>query len=204
MYQGSTGIAVSPARKARENQPQSDVIRGRALSRIEVRRRPGRQESNGLLLIAGRAFPCILGRQGMTARKREGDWQTPLGDFRLKSVYWRRDRTERPQTLLPVQPIQRCDGWCDEPADPRYNRPVTLPIRSSAECLWREDGLYDICIVTSQNWHPRKRAGGSAIFLHLTAEKPYTAGCVAMDGKTLRYLLARCGPQTRLIISRGI
>src|SRR5690242_15496138 len=100
--------------------------------RIAVIPSPGGRTS-GMLSFGGRFFPCALGRSGVTAQKREGDGATPAGQFRLVLVYYRPDRIRRPATRLPVEPIHPHDGWCDDPADRNYNRPVKLPYAAGHE-----------------------------------------------------------------------
>lgn len=140
-----------------------------------------RQRSRGRLAFAGTAFPCALGRSGITVGKREGDGATPVGVFPVLYGYYRADKIGRPLSRLPLQPIHASFGWCDEPTDRNYNRFVRLPYPASAEKLMREDELYDVCIVLGHNQKPRVRGLGSAIFLHVA--KPGflpTEGCIAL------------------------
>ena len=121
-------------------------MRKNTLSRLTVRRKPG-DPSRGWL-SAGRhsipiALPVALGRGGIKANKREGDGATPRGTFRLRRLWWRADRHPRPATLLPVHRIKADDGWCEDPADRHYNRPVKVPADSKADRLARTDHLYD-------------------------------------------------------------
>src|SRR3546814_4660261 len=67
---------------------------------------------------------------------------TPVGRWPLRRVLYRADRIARPVTVLPCQPIAPDDGWCDDPADPAYNRPVRLPYPARHERLTRDDHLY--------------------------------------------------------------
>ena len=149
-----------------------------------------------LLRAAGREFPCRIGREGAVAaeNKREGDWKTPLGTYRVQSLLLRPDRVEVPPGLsLPWRWLATQDGWSDDPADPAYNQPVTHPHGHSAERLWRGDGLYDIIVIIDHN-DPPVPGLGSAVFLHCTAEKPYTAGCVAVDRAAWLEILPRLSP----------
>ena len=57
--------------------------------------------------------------------------------------------------LAAVRIIARNDGWCDDPGDRNYNRPVSLPYRASHEELWRNDHLYDVVVVLAHNDRPR-------------------------------------------------
>ena len=155
---------------------------------------------DGWLEVEGRRRRCALGRGGIRRDKREGDGATPAGTFVLREVRYRRDRLAAPPvTALPCEAIARDDGWCDDPADPAYNRPVRLPHPASHEQLWREDGLYDVLVVLGHNDDPPRPGLGSAIFLHVArADYGPTEGCVALDMEELLELLAACGPDTVL------
>lgn len=74
--------------------------------------------------LGKRALRCALGPAGRSAAKREGDGATPVGRFPLRRVLYRADRLPLPETGLPVQALDPGDGWCDDPADAAYNRPV--------------------------------------------------------------------------------
>ena len=157
---------------------------------------------DGWLEADGRRWRCALGRGGIRRDKREGDGATPVGSFALRRLLYRRDRLgDAPVTALPAAAMARDDGWCDDPADPAYNRQVTLPFTSSHEKLWRDDGLYDVVVVLGHNDDPPVPGRGSAIFLHV-ARPDYgpTEGCVALALKDLIGLLARCGPETMLTV----
>src|SRR5579883_2344178 len=106
----------------------------------------------GQLRLGPMSFPCILGRTGITHRKREGDGGTPAGLLTIQSVFFRPDRIKRPQTRWPTYPLSPSDGWCDDPRDPNYNRRVTLPYKGRYEELWREDHVYDVILSTSWNY----------------------------------------------------
>jgi L,D-peptidoglycan transpeptidase YkuD (ErfK/YbiS/YcfS/YnhG family) len=152
-----------------------------------------------MLSFGGHLVPCALGRNGITARKREGDGATPAGRLGLVLVYYRPDRIRRPVTRLPVQPIRPDDGWCDDPADRNYNRPVKLPYGASHEGMWRKDHLYDVVVILGHNDRPRIRGAGSAVFFHLAdPQGGATAGCIAVSAKDMRKVLALCGRKTRI------
>ena len=148
----------------------------------------GRARWNGMV------FRCALGRAGVCPAqdKREGDGRTPAGIWPLRRVMWRPDRGPRPVSALPTAPIGERDGWCDDPRDPAYNRPISLPYPASAERMWREDHLYDVVVVLGHNDDPVVPGAGSAIFLHL-ARHDYgpTEGCVAVARPDLSALLER-------------
>ncbi len=144
----------------------------------------------GFLGGAGRRFRAVCGAAGVSADKREGDAATPAGVLRLLRVFYRADRLRPPRCGVPVEPIGPADGWCDDPADAAYNRPVTLPYPGRHEVLWRADGIYDIAGVLDWNTAPIVPGRGSAIFLHVaTADYAPTAGCIALGLAELRECL---------------
>jgi L,D-peptidoglycan transpeptidase YkuD (ErfK/YbiS/YcfS/YnhG family) len=159
-------------------------------------------DPTGVLVWPRAAARCALGRGGVVRDKREGDGATPAGCFPLRRVLFRPDRVAPPQTRLDVQALARDDGWCDDPDDPRYNRPVTRPYPGRHEALWRADGLYDVLVVLGYNDDPVRPGLGSAIFLHVA--KPDfapTEGCIALALPDLLALLEDCAPDTRLCVS---
>jgi L,D-peptidoglycan transpeptidase YkuD (ErfK/YbiS/YcfS/YnhG family) len=167
---------------------------------LRVKPRPG-QRSRGWLLAGPLAVPVALGRGGIRANKREGDGGTPRGVFRLRRLWWRADRLARPMTQLPVRRIHGDDGWCEDPGDRRYNRPIRLKPDAPGDRLKRTDHLYDLIVELDHNTRPRIAGRGSAVFVHL-ARPGFgpTAGCVALTMSALRRLLVRASPQTRIVI----
>lgn len=144
---------------------------------------------------------CALGRGGLTRKKREGDGATPVGAWPMRRLLYRADRLSHPDTRLPVSAIGPEDGWCDDPADPAYNRPVALPYPGRHERLWRENGLYDLLVLLGHNDNPVVPGLGSAIFLHVAGpDYGPTEGCVALARPDLERVLAEAGPGDRVIV----
>ena len=161
-------------------------------------------ESAGWARWGARRMRCALGKGGVRAAKREGDLVTPAGAFTMRRVLYRADRAIAPTTRLPIAPIAMDDGWCDDPADAAYNRPVTLPYRARAERLWREDRLYDLVVVLGHNDAPPLAGAGSAIFLHVAAaDYAPTEGCVALAADDLRAVLAEADATSRVVVNLG-
>jgi len=175
-------------------------MRKRFLSRITIRRKPGNSQ-RGWLTAGAMALPVALGRGGIKANKREGDGGTPRGRFRPRRLWWRADKHTRPATALPAQRIGADDGWCEDPSDRRYNQPIKVPPKSKADRLTRKDHLYDFIVEIDHNPRPRIAGRGSAVFVHAARQGfAPTAGCVALELNTLRRLLARLGPRTRIVV----
>ena len=151
---------------------------------------------DGRLVAGDRVFPCVLGKGGIRADKREGDGATPVGTFPLRRVLWRPDRRDAPPaTRLPTERIGPDDGWCDDPRHADYNRPVRLPFAASHEKMWREDRLYDVVVVIGHNDDPPVPFAGSAVFMHLERpERSPTEGCVALAPADMEAFLAMAAP----------
>jgi L,D-peptidoglycan transpeptidase YkuD (ErfK/YbiS/YcfS/YnhG family) len=159
------------------------------------------EPARGVLEFSAVRVACALGRTGILLDKTEGDGATPAGRWPLRRVLYRPDRLALPETALSVKPISPNDGWCDDPADMFYNRPVLLPYSASAERMWRPDNLYDLVIVLGHNDDPVIPGRGSAIFMHLTENvQSATAGCIALTLADMRTLLRHCSPATDLIV----
>jgi L,D-peptidoglycan transpeptidase YkuD (ErfK/YbiS/YcfS/YnhG family) len=171
---------------------------------ILVRGKPG--ASVGTLSFDGETIPCALGRSGIVSndKKAEGDGATPAGTWPLRRVLYRPDRLSEPATDLTTKAISPKDGWCDDPADPLYNKPTDLPYPASAEKLWREDELYNVCVILGHNDDPVVAHKGSAIFFHVAKEKERvfcaTEGCVALPQSELIRVLMSCRPSTNMKI----
>lgn len=151
----------------------------------------------GRLTAFGERMPCRIGRGGAVAAaaKREGDGATPLGRWPIRGALLRPDRAAMADRIaLPWRWLRADDGWCDDPADPAYNRPVRHPHPHSAERLWLDNGSYDVILVLGPNDAPPVAGRGSAIFLHCTGASPHTEGCVAIDQAALMRLLPRLRP----------
>jgi L,D-peptidoglycan transpeptidase YkuD (ErfK/YbiS/YcfS/YnhG family) len=150
---------------------------------------------SGELLWRGEKMRCALGRSGVSEDKKEGDGATPVGSFPVRKVFYRADRVGENETALPARPIGEDDGWCDDPGDPDYNRPVTLPHPARHERMWREDNLYDIVVVLGYNDDPPISGKGSGIFLHAASgDYAPTEGCVAVSMKDLVALVREVSP----------
>jgi L,D-peptidoglycan transpeptidase YkuD (ErfK/YbiS/YcfS/YnhG family) len=155
-----------------------------------------------VLAFDGLFCPCTIGKSGAipAADKREGDGATPLGDWPIRAVLLRAGRIDVPAGLaIPWRWIRDDDGWCDDPADPAYNRPVHLPRATSHERLARADPAYDVIVILGHNDEPPRASMGSAIFFHqwvlgADGEPNATEGCVAVAPESMVAILPLLRP----------
>lgn len=159
---------------------------------------------DGRAKLGQKTFRCALGRGGIRRFKLEGDGATPAGDFPLRRLFFRPDRIRNPVTGLPPVALTPADGWCDDPQDPFYNRPVKRPFWKGHEVMWRGDHLYDLVVDVGYNDVMPVPGRGSAIFLHL-ARPDYspTEGCVAFSLTDFLTILRRLTPESRLVVAPG-
>ncbi len=156
----------------------------------------------GLLTLGDWSCPCVIGKGGLigAADKREGDGATPIGDWVIKGALLRPGRIGREfAPALPWRWIRDQDGWCDDPADPAYNRPVQLPRATSHERLARDDQAYDAIVILGHNDAPPVPGMGSAIFFHqwvigADGRPRPTEGCVAVAPESMRVVLGILRP----------
>ena len=137
-----------------------------------------------LLLYKDYKLKCSVGKSGIRSQKKEGDFATPKGKFKLGLLYYRKDRIKLPKCKIIKKIIKKNTGWCDDSKSRKYNREISFPFKYRAEKLYRKDKIYDLLIVIKYNYKPTIKKKGSAIFLHLTNKKyKPTKGCVAIAKK---------------------
>ena len=144
---------------------------------------------------------CAIGKRGIGKKRREGDLITPKGLFKIKKVYFRKDKVRDLKTKFSMKAITKNMGWCNDPKSNKYNQLIKYPFAFNAEKLYRNDNIYDIVIVLNFNSRPVEKNKGSAIFLHV-AKRKYkpTAGCVAIKKNELKKLLKLITLQTKIKI----
>lgn len=167
------------------------------------------------VLWEGVLFDCNIGKDGFIQndQKKEGDKKTPCGSYQLLNVYYRPDRVQKPETLLPLHEITPSCAWCDDVNSIFYNKYFNLSAFEkpfpSHESLHRDDHLYDILITLNHNTEPTIPGKGSAIFIHTINPdeerniKP-SLGCLKLHKHDLLYILKKATPTTHWVIPEGI
>ena len=145
--------------------------------------------NNNTLILDDFKFKCCVGKYGVTKNKQEGDKKTPMGNFKLGNLYYRKDRNPKPDTKLKVIPIKKEMGWCDDVRSKKYNKLIRITKNIGHEKLIRKDTCYDFLIPIKYNTNKIKKNKGSAIFIHITKNYKKTLGCVAIKKKDMIILL---------------
>jgi L,D-peptidoglycan transpeptidase YkuD (ErfK/YbiS/YcfS/YnhG family) len=158
-------------------------------------------KKSGYLKYKNFKFRCALGKAGIKQKKREGDFITPKGKFKLIKIYYRSDRIKKINSGLKKIKIKKNMGWCDDVRSNDYNKQIKINKKISYEKLYRKDNVYDIIVVLNYNLNPIIKGKGSAIFLHV-AKKNYnkTHGCIALKKNELLSLISKIKKNTQIRI----
>lgn len=144
----------------------------------------------------------IVGKNGITWDKTEGDGKTPAGAYRFTIPFGLK---EDPGAILPYHRIVQGDFWVDDPASAHYNQLVNTGVTArdwkSAENLPASRPVYNYALALSYNEEcvPGK---GSAIFLHCFTANPDngSAGCIRLPEERVRELVRSVTKNTRIVI----
>ena len=151
------------------------------------------ERARGWLVAGPLRFACALGPSGIVRDKREGDGATPAGRFRLLWGYYRPELRRPPAGGVPLAPLRRDQGWCEDPASGALQspRPPARPPTARTACGATIRSTTSSSSSTTIS--PERRKGrGSAIFFHLARPGlTPTAGCVAISAADMRKLAPR-------------
>ena len=96
-------------------------------------------------------FKCVLGVNGISLKKKEGDLKTPKGTFTLGPLFYRRDKISKIKTQLKKIPIKKNMYWCNDIKSKYYNKLITSTKFGSYEKMFRKDDKYNLVIVINYN-----------------------------------------------------
>tara|TARA_E500000178_G_scaffold30935_1_gene28033 strand:+ start:165 stop:665 length:501 start_codon:yes stop_codon:yes gene_type:complete len=144
---------------------------------------------------------CALGKRGIGHKKKEGDLITPIGQYKIKFILYRKDRIKKIHSKLKKVIIKKNMGWCDDPNSEKYNKLINLPFNFKYEKLFKKENTYDIILVLNYNMNPIKKNKGSAIFIHVV-KKNYrkTKGCIAIGKTQLLKIIKKIKNNTKVKI----
>jgi L,D-peptidoglycan transpeptidase YkuD (ErfK/YbiS/YcfS/YnhG family) len=144
-----------------------------------------------------------VGRNGVSAHRREGDGTTPTGTYAIGPVAYGLDAN--PGLRLRYHRLVCGDWWDEDPRSATYNRfrhvacGTTPPFAGGSEALWRATVAYRLFAVIQYNVAPVVPGRGSGIFLHVDTGGP-TNGCVSLPRPKLQALLRRVRPGATISI----
>ena len=225
----ATLLAAPPAR-ADAAEPHSErvhvrldgvdvVLRARTTQVVTVKHTRGHGARVTFWRMRQGSFQAVLraadGRTGYGGlvegrRRHQGTGTTPLGTFRLTSVFGTHPRAAAGP--LPYRRIRPGDFWVEDNGSRFYNRYRNqreggfrwwLPAsdENSSERLTDYPTQYEWSIVTGYNQR-QVRHRGAGIFLHVNGSGA-TAGCVSAPRWLIRALVRRLDPDHRPVIAVG-
>lgn len=163
------------------------------------------QKVDGIWQRAFPPMPALIGKNGFTHSKVEGDGKSPIGTYTLGICF---GKFQNPGTLLPYRQTTQNDYWVDDIDSAYYNSwQVGPPFGrwKSAEVLSPTDGTYyDYAVVINYNTVDRIPGRGSAIFLHVWESPDIpTVGCTAIEYSNLLKVIKWLDPCKSPIILQG-
>ena len=144
---------------------------------------------------------CAIGKRGIGYKRKEGDFITPIGEYKIKFILYRRDRVKKIHSKIKKVIIKKNMGWCNDPRSKDYNKIIKLPSKYSFEKLYKKENVYDIILVLNYNMNPIIKNKGSAIFIHV-AKKNYgkTEGCIALKKTFILKIIKELSKKTKVKI----
>ena len=97
---------------------------------------------------------CALGKRGIAFKRKEGDFVTPKGKYKIKYILYRKDRIKKIDSKIKKIAIKKNMGWCNDSKSKNYNRLIKLPSVYNFEKLFKNNNTYDILIVLDYNMNP--------------------------------------------------
>ena len=156
---------------------------------------------NNKILFQHYKIKCAVGKRGISKKKLEGDKITPKGTFKIKCLFYRKDRVKKIKTSLKKISLKENMGWCDDPKSKFYNKLISFPFSYGAEKLYLKENIYDMVLILNYNMNPIVKKRGSAIFIHI-AKRRYTRteGCIAISKKDMRLLLKNLNKESKITV----
>ena len=136
-----------------------------------------------------------VGRNGVSAAKKEGDGKTPTGLYSFGFAF---GNGLKPDTSMTYRKVTGDSYWVDDPDSKYYNTWVEGAEQKdwdSAEHLSEMKTAYEFAAVIEYNANPITPGKGSAIFLHCGSNP--TAGCVAIGRSNVLAVLKWLKPSAK-------
>ena len=70
--------------------------------------------------------------------KKEGDLITPIGQYKIKYILYRKDRINKVQSKIKKIIIKKNMGWCDDIRSNKYNKLIYQPFKHKFEKLFKK------------------------------------------------------------------
>ena len=153
-----------------------------------------------------RAVRARVGKNGLSANRREGDGTTPTGTYRIGRTMYGNE--PNPGVRFRYRRLRCGDWWDEDPTSPTYNSfqhvacGTSPPFAGDSEGMWQQPRPYPYLAVVEYNMRPVVPGKGSGIFLHAQTGGP-TIGCVSLRRDHLRAVLRWLRPADAPVIAIG-
>jgi L,D-peptidoglycan transpeptidase YkuD (ErfK/YbiS/YcfS/YnhG family) len=157
-------------------------------------------------VAAAGPYTARLGKNGLSANRREGDGTTPSGTYRIGRTMYGNEAN--PGVRFDYRRLRCGDWWDEDPTSPTYNSfqhvrcGTTPPFGGSSEGMWQQPRPYPFLAVVEYNMRPVVPGKGSGIFLHAQTGGP-TIGCISLRKPELRTVLRWLRPADVPMIAIG-
>ncbi len=155
---------------------------------------------------AGGPYAARVGKNGLSANRREGDGTTPTGAYRIGATMYGNEPD--PGVRFRYRKLRCGDWWDEDSTSPTYNSfqhvrcGVTPRFKGGSEGMWQQPRPYPHLAVVEYNMHPVVPGKGSGIFLHAQTGGP-TIGCISLQKSELVRVLRWLRPAAKPWISIG-
>lgn len=164
-----------------------------------------RIQQNEKWQMVGDPIAVVVGRNGITKNKKEGDGSTPFGIHSLGTAFGFSSKADD-DLKLTYLPITENTVCVDDEKSKYYNQiiesnKVEKASWESGEIMQEKMPEYKYGVVINYNLPIPKPSLGSCIFMHIwTTPDKGTAGCVAMSEQDIKKLLAWIDPNKKPFI----
>ena len=161
---------------------------------------------DGCWVAAAGPYTARLGKNGLSANRREGDGTTPTGTFRIGRTMYGNEAN--PGVRFRYRRLRCGDWWNEDPSSPTYNSfqhvacGTKPPFGGGSEGMWQQPRPYPYLAVVEYNMRPVVPGKGSGIFLHAQTGGP-TIGCISLRKDQLRAVLRWLRPGDAPVIAIG-
>ncbi len=141
------------------------------------------RREDGCWRPAAGPYAARVGRNGLSASRREGDGTTPVGSFGIAPTMY--GNAPDPGVRFRYHRLVCGDWWNEDPASPTYNSFQHVPCGrrpafwNGSEGMWQQTHAYAHVAVVEFNMGPVVPGRGSGIFLHVSTGRT-TNGCVSL------------------------
>ncbi|HOV27416.1 MAG TPA: stalk domain-containing protein [Pseudobacteroides sp.] len=148
---------------------------------------------------------AVIGKNGFSMAKKEGDLKAPAGIFRIGTAFGMPDTPSI--TKLPYISTTTSDYWIDDVTSADYNKWVKYS--GDPYTRWKSfEKLritrYKYAFVIEYNMDPIIKGNGSAIFFHIWKGSDIsTSGCTAVSESNILKLLGWLNPDKNPLIIQG-